>query len=74
MTNNSTPRGSLQGEKLRRLEPWQLAALLRREGITQWDVAEAAGVSQGTVAKAIHRRGTGPAVGKVWTALEKLLT
>jgi len=52
---------------------YQIVKRYKRKGYTQWLIAEDAKVSQGTVAKAIYRRQTGPAVERVWTVLERIL-
>jgi DNA transposition AAA+ family ATPase len=55
------------------LPTWVLVQRYRRAGLTQWGIAREAGVSQGTVASAIHRRAKGPAVDRVWAVLERVL-
>jgi hypothetical protein len=66
-TNSIPPR------PLRQLPGWQIVRRYRREGWTQWLIAKDAKVSQGTVAKAIYRRSSGPAIERVWTVLNKIL-
>jgi len=58
---------------LRQTPGWQIVKLYKRAGWTQWLIAEDAKVSQGTVAKAIYRRQTGPATERVWRVLERIL-
>jgi len=61
------------GRPLRQVPGWQIVRRYKRAGYTQWLIAQDAKVSQGTVAKAIYRRQTGPAVERVWTVLERIL-
>lgn len=63
-----------QARRLRHLPAWQIVQRYKRAGYTQWALAKAAKVSQGTVANAIHRRQVGPAIERVWAVLEEVLT
>jgi hypothetical protein len=58
---------------LRALPSWEVVRLYRRAGVTQWDIAAIAKCSQGTVTKAIYKRGTGPAIERVWATLERVI-
>ncbi len=72
---NSIPQksGKQAPRVLRHLPGWQIVKLYKRKGWTQWLIADDAKVSQGTVAKAIYRRQTGPATERVWATLERIL-
>ena len=52
---------------------YDTSELMLRRKTNISDLAKEAGVSQSTVAQAIHRRRTGPKVEKVWTVLEEKL-
>lgn len=65
--------GTQARRPLRQLPAWQIVRLYKRAGYTQWRIADEAKVSQGTVANAIHRRQTGPAIERVWAVLETVL-
>ena len=60
---------------VRRLPPWQLVKRLRRAGLTQWDIAERAKVSQALVTQVINRRR--PTMTEkteaVWREIERVL-
>jgi hypothetical protein len=58
---------------LRALPTWEVVRLYRRAGVTQWDIASEAKCSQGTVTKAIYKRGAGPAIERVWAILERVI-
>ena len=60
---------------IRHLPRWQIAARIKARGLTQWDIAQAAGVSQGVVSRVIARRGeAAPAtIERVWQAIEAKL-
>ena len=71
MGNTIRKTNGTQGRPLRQLPGWQIVRRCRRAGLTQWEIAKGAGVSQGTVANAInHHHRTGPAVERVWLYLE----
>jgi hypothetical protein len=73
--SNSIPSvpGKQAHRPLRQLPGWQIVRRYKRAGWTQWLIADECGVSQGTVAKAIYRRQTGPATERVWAVLERIL-
>jgi hypothetical protein len=71
MRQNNIPR--LEKQAVRRVPGWQLVRRYQRAGWTQYRIADAANVSQATVAKAIYRRSTGPAIERVWAVLERIL-
>jgi hypothetical protein len=69
-TNRSGPQAP---RPLRQMPGWQIKRLYKRAGYTQWRIAQDAKVSQGTVANAIYRRQSGPAIARVWVVLERIL-
>jgi len=74
MRTNSIPSPlRTQARPLRQMPGYQIVKRYKRKGYTQWLIAEDAKVSQGTVAKAIYRRQTGPATERVWAVLERIL-
>jgi predicted XRE-type DNA-binding protein len=58
----------------KRLNAWQVNLKLRQRGLTQYDIARAAGVDQSRVSKVINRRIVGSAMAeRVWRAIEAAL-
>ena len=59
---------------IRSLPGWQITERLRKHGIRQWDIAQAAKVTQSHVSDVINRRRRGgPGVESVWAAIEEAL-
>jgi predicted transcriptional regulator len=60
---------------IRKRPRWQLAQMLKRAGVTQWDIAQRAGVSQSLVSLAIARRtpASSPGTAAVWREIERVL-
>lgn len=72
-SNTKTPTKRQGPRPIRALPAYQVVQRYKRLGYTQVAIARETETSQGTVTNAIHRRGTGPAVERVWSFLEKIL-